>query len=90
MLTQCLNDVNLIDIDHALAADSVVIGELHGSSLLSDETRSTLNALVTARIQSGAVDASSMNFVEINNVCDGGKELHDILKSLWLLVPVYQ
>ena len=66
----------------ALAADSVVIGELHGSSLLSDETRSTLNALVTAKIQSGEINATRMNFVEINNVCDGGKELQSILQSL--------
>lgn len=63
-------------------ADSVVIGELHGSSLLSDEKRSTLNALVTARIQSGEINATRINFVEVNNVCDGGKELQSILQSL--------
>ena len=63
-------------------AASVAIGELHGSTLLDDEKRSSLNALVTARIKSGDIDASRINFIEVNNVCDGGNELLDTIRAL--------
>lgn len=62
--------------------ESVVVGEYFNSSLLLDETRSSLNALITARIKSGALNASRINMVEINNVCDGGLQLLSVLRGL--------
>lgn len=62
--------------------DSVAIGELHLSSLLLDESRSTLNALVTERIKNKTLDSSRINMVEINNVCDGGLALLEVLRDL--------
>mmetsp|Transcript_15453 Transcript_15453/g.30820 ORF Transcript_15453/g.30820 Transcript_15453/m.30820 type:complete len:389 (+) Transcript_15453:195-1361(+) len=52
---------------------SVVIGELHLSSLVNDEVQSKLNALTAYYIASGRF--SNINYVEVNNVCDGGQNL---------------
>lgn len=62
--------------------DSVVVGELHLSTLLQDEARSTLNALINDRIASGAFDSSRINMVEVNDVCDGGPALLKTLRGL--------
>jgi len=62
--------------------DSVVLGELHGSSLLGDEAKSGLNALLAARIRNKTWDVSRVNFVECNNVCDGGAELLAALRTI--------
>ena len=59
---------------------SVFVGEAHFSSLLEDEVRSQLNALVTQKIISGEIDSSKLNLVEMNNVCDGGA---DVVKALY-------
>jgi len=67
---------------------SVAVGALHGSSLLSDEERSTLNALLTSRVGSGAWDVSRANLVEINNVCDGGPALLAALRGARRVVAV--
>jgi len=64
------------------SATTVIIGEAEGSTLLLDETRSGLNALLTARIKGGKWNVSRINFVEINNVCDGGPELLQALRAL--------
>ena len=61
---------------------SVEIGELHGSTLLDDEKKSGLNAMLTAKITSGALNMTRINFVEVNNVCDGGPALLAALKKL--------
>ena len=63
-------------------AASVAIGELHGSTLVDDEKRSTLNELVNARIKSGAIDVSRLNMLEMNNVCDYGPTIWATLQSL--------
>ncbi|KAK3252162.1 hypothetical protein CYMTET_38529 [Cymbomonas tetramitiformis] len=60
-------------------ASSVVLGILHGSSLLEDEERSGLNSLVTAQVLRGSYP--SINFMEVNNVCDGGLDLLAALRS---------
>ncbi|GMH82380.1 hypothetical protein TrVE_jg6672 [Triparma verrucosa] len=52
---------------------SVVIGELHLSSLVEDEAKSKLNALTTSYINADRFP--NLNYVEVNNVCDGGPEL---------------
>ena len=52
---------------------SVVIGELHLSSLVNDEEKSKLNALMTSYIEADRFE--NLNYVEVNNVCDGGVEL---------------
>lgn len=60
------------------SAESVVVGELHGSSLLQDEQRSRLNSLLAQSIASGAWPPDPqqpLNLVEVNNVCDAGEEL---------------
>ena len=61
---------------------SVVVGLLHGSSLLKDETKSTLNTLVKRRIVSGLWNISKLNMIELNNVCDGGLALKEILDAI--------
>ena len=59
---------------------SVAVGVLHGSSLLLDEERSGLNALLAQRLESGAWAASSgLNLVEVNHVCDGGEQLRQAI-----------
>ena len=62
--------------------DTVIVGELHGSTLLEDESRSQLNALLAERITSGVWNVSRANMVEINNVCDGGLGLKRVLDAL--------
>lgn len=54
---------------------SVVVGELHFSSLLGDEKASGLNQLLAQRIKAGAMDVSGLGMLEVNNVCDSGLEL---------------
>ena len=56
-------------------AASVVIGTLHGSSLLQDESRSQLNAILRQRIENRVWNVTQIGIIEINNVCDGGPEL---------------
>jgi hypothetical protein len=46
------------------STDSVVVGELHGSTLLDDERRSGLNGLLAERVTSGVWDVSRINMVE--------------------------
>jgi len=60
---------------------SVVVGVTHASSLIGDEEGSKLNALLAARVTSGAWDVSAANLVEINNVCDGGPALLAALRK---------
>jgi len=56
---------------------SVVIGELHLSSLLEDEERSGLNRRLAGRVRGGTY--GNLNLVEVNYVCDGGEELKGAL-----------
>lgn len=53
---------------------------MQGSSLLLDESRSQLNKLLTARVKANAWE--HVNFIEINNVCNGGPELWQALQQL--------
>jgi hypothetical protein len=67
--------------------DSVVVGELHGSSLLLDEARSGLNALLAQWITGGGGarpewNVSRIGLVEVNNVCNGGLQLLQVLRAL--------
>ena len=61
-------------------ADSVVVSGLHGATLLSEESRSGLNALVAARILE--TPGAPYGLVEVNNVCDSGPALLAALRSL--------
>jgi hypothetical protein len=61
---------------------SVEVGELYASSLLKDEARSTLNALITQRIKSNGTDTSKIGMIEVNNVCDGGPALRAALLGI--------
>lgn len=60
---------------------SVAIGVTQLSSLLKDEERAKLNALLTERVTSGQWDVSTANLVELNNVCDGGPALLAALRK---------
>ena len=62
--------------------ESVIIGGLSGSSLLKDESKSGLNALLAERIAKGGWNVSRIGMVEINNVCDGGLGLKKVLDLL--------
>lgn len=65
------------------SAASVTVGELHGSSLLADESRSGLNALVRGMVADGSIgNTSKINFLEVNNVCDGGPQLLATLRAI--------
>eukprot|EP01046_Picozoa_sp_COSAG06_P117883 COSAG06_NODE_64993_length_258_cov_0.641509_1_plen_86_part_11 len=54
-------------------ADSVVIGTLRNSSLLKDEAESQLNSELAKQVRAGRWP--QLNFLEVNNVCDGGPQL---------------
>jgi hypothetical protein len=56
---------------------SVVIGELHLSSLMEDEAKSGLNSIVAGHVREGRW--ANVNLVEVNNVCDGGNDLKNAL-----------
>ena len=62
----------------------MTVGELHGSNLLEDESRSALNSMVASMIQDASElpDVSQLNMVEVNNVCDGGAELLSVLRAI--------
>eukprot|EP00656_Telonema_subtile_P050185 TRINITY_DN6435_c0_g1_i1.p1 TRINITY_DN6435_c0_g1~~TRINITY_DN6435_c0_g1_i1.p1 ORF type:complete len:339 (+),score=82.65 TRINITY_DN6435_c0_g1_i1:142-1158(+) len=64
------------------SAAAVTVGELHGSTLLDDESRSELNNMVNDMIKQKVYDPSRLNMVEVNNVCDGGLELLATLRQL--------
>lgn len=61
---------------------SVVVGETHGSNLLQDEVRSGLNWLLADRLTGGAWKSPHLGMLEVNNVCDGGNHLRDVLLAL--------
>ena len=61
-------------------ASSVIVSGLHGSSLLLDEVKSNFNHLLADRIKNKQWNVSRVNFVEVNNVCDGGPALLKALK----------
>eukprot|EP00933_Yihiella_yeosuensis_P032489 TRINITY_DN26088_c0_g1_i2.p1 TRINITY_DN26088_c0_g1~~TRINITY_DN26088_c0_g1_i2.p1 ORF type:complete len:223 (+),score=27.16 TRINITY_DN26088_c0_g1_i2:139-807(+) len=65
-------------------AESILIGTLHGSSLLADETRSQLNHQLISAVSAGHFP--SINLLEVNNVCDGGL---DLLKALRAKIPSF-
>lgn len=54
-----------------------VTGTLHNSSLLLDESRSRLNEWVAESIANGKW--KYINFLEVNNVCDGGDLIQQAL-----------
>ena len=58
--------------------EAIALGSLAGSSIIEDEEKSSLNAMVTARVATYA----NVNMIEVNNVCDGGPELYAALQKL--------
>eukprot|EP00658_Telonema_sp_P-2_P072759 TRINITY_DN6184_c0_g1_i1.p2 TRINITY_DN6184_c0_g1~~TRINITY_DN6184_c0_g1_i1.p2 ORF type:complete len:256 (-),score=65.46 TRINITY_DN6184_c0_g1_i1:357-1124(-) len=64
------------------SASSVTVGELHGSTLLDDESRSELNNMVNDMITKREIDPTRLNMVEVNNICDGGADLLATLRKL--------
>jgi len=64
------------------SAETVAIGELHNSSLLLDEVKSNLNGLLLDAVKQKSF--KHLNFVEVNNVCDNGRELLEALRNNYL------
>ena len=62
------------------SVDSVLIGTLRNSSLLSDEARSELNHNVADAILHSRW--ASVSLLEVNNVCDGGPALFEALQRM--------
>ena len=60
---------------------SIVFGFLHKSSLLLDETRSSLNARYTEWIATPGLFKYYPGGVGINAVCDGGQDMLDTLRE---------
>jgi hypothetical protein len=60
-------------------ASNVILGTLHNSSLLLDESRSKVNKWVAESVLKG--DFYYLNLVEVNNVCDGGLDIFEALKT---------
>jgi hypothetical protein len=61
------------------SASSVEIGTLKGSSLIIDEQKSGLNAMLVEHVQNGSWPV--LNFLEVNDVCDQGLELLAAIKA---------
>eukprot|EP00659_Diplonema_papillatum_P015389 gene15389-23527_t len=53
--------------------NTIALGDLYGSSLIKDETRSELNLKALQKLQDGWF--KNVNLFEINNVCDQGKAI---------------
>ncbi len=58
---------------------SVVLGTLAQSSVVLDQRRSRLNREVAARVRRGMY--ADANVVEVDDVCEGGLELLQALRS---------
>ena len=69
-------------------ASSIARGVLHASSILTDETRSSLNSQVADAVTCSPCPGPSglgvfkyANFIEVNNVCDEGGKLYNALRT---------
>ena len=62
--------------------ESVIVSGLHGSSLLLDEVKSDFNHLLVERMKDGTLNVTKANFLEVNNVCHGGKELIETFREM--------
>jgi len=61
------------------STESVVIGTLRNSSLLTDEANSKLNQQLAAAVRQGRW--ATVSLLEVNNVCDGGTDLLAALRG---------
>jgi len=61
-------------------AESVVLGTLHNSSILLDESRAKVNIWLSQLVRSSE-EIPVLNILEVDNVCDGGLELLTALKE---------
>ena len=61
------------------SAQNIAHGTLFLSSIIADETRSNTNKLLLSQIMSGRW--AELNFFELNNVCDGGKDIYNYLEG---------
>ena len=79
-------ELQMIQAHWQYDADSIAAGVLHASSVLDDETRSSLNSQLADAVTctpcppSGGVFKYN-NLIEVNNVCDGGGKLYDALRT---------
>jgi hypothetical protein len=60
-------------------AESIAMGELHLSSVLKDESKAGVNRWILQQLQEKNDLLDKMNFIELNNVCDYGNELHEFI-----------
>lgn len=61
------------------SASSVTAGTLRGSSILADEAKANVNAMLTAAVTAGQFPF--LNLLEVDNVCDHGLELLAALRA---------
>eukprot|EP01031_Cornospumella_fuschlensis_P025438 gene25438-30717_t len=64
------------------SVSSVAKGTLHRSSLLLDESKSGVNAYVAQQIRAKAYP--NMGLLEVDNVCDGGSEILQAIREVYL------
>jgi hypothetical protein len=64
------------------STESVSRGTLHNSSVVLDESRSTMNHRIAQEILSHRL--KYLNFLELDNVCDNGMEIKAALDSVYL------
>lgn len=61
---------------------TVVLGTLHRSSIVLDESRSGVNAWAAAQVQKDAW--YQINFLELDNVCDGGLDVYRAIRNTYM------
>jgi hypothetical protein len=61
--------------------ESIAMGELHLSSVLKDEAKAGVNRWILDQLQEKSNLLNKMNFIELDNVCDHGNEIHDLIIS---------
>jgi len=66
-------------------AESVVLGTLHNSSILLDESRAKVNVWL-AQLARSRDEMPVLNVLEVDNVCDGGLELLAALQERALAI----
>ena len=64
------------------SAETVILGTLHNSSLLLDESRSNMNKWIESAIYSKSF--KYLNFLELDHVCDNGPAIYEAIKRVYL------
>ena len=79
-------ELQMIQAHWQYDAASIAAGVLHVSSVLDDESRSSLNSKVADAVTCSPCPPSGgvfkyNNLIQVNNVCDGGNKLYNALRT---------